>query len=87
MNGDTTTVEGCNDGANLIPFSEAGIGNLPAGVSYIGAMSVFSDATQGVDVITMSTRMDDDKLCQAVASVVGSECDSSNGVYMRIKQN
>ena len=67
-------------------FENAGIGSLPAGVDYIGAMEIFHDTASGVDTIHMSTRYDDDKLCQAVASITGSICNGGT-VQINIKQN
>ena len=69
---------------NGATFENAGIGSLPAGVTYIGTGKVWNEG--GVDTIEMSTRFDDDKLCQAVASIVGKNCnDGSVPIY--IKQN
>ena len=65
-------------------FENAGIGSLPAGVTYIGIEGVHNST--GVDEVEMSTRFDDDKLCQAVASIVGKNCDGG-AVRIDLKQN
>ena len=67
-------------------FENSGIGSLPAGVDHIGVMGVSDDTASGVDTIHMSTRYDDDKLCQAVASIVGKNCNDGS-VQIDIKQN
>ena len=91
LDGDFDSVRDCDSyyyyhNEDALTFEKAGIGSLPAGVDYIGVMDVVHDANTGVDTIRMSTRYDDDKLCQAVGSVVGSKCDVKS-VQINIKQN
>ena len=67
-------------------FENSGIGSLPAGVNLIEAFGVSDDTASDVDTIHMSTRFDDDKLCQTVASIVGKKC-VEGSVQVDIKQN
>ena len=71
---------------NESTFENSGIGSLPAGVDHIGAIWVSQDTASGVDTIHMSTRFDDDKLCQAVASIVGKKC-AGGSVQIDLNQN
>ena len=86
VSGEFASVEKCNWEYlyNENTFENAGIGNLPAGVTHIGTARVFNNT--GVDEVEMSTRFDDDKLCQAVASIVGKNCDGG-AVRIDLKQN
>ena len=86
LDGELSSVEKCD--LNYLydenTFKNAGIGSLPAGVTHIGTARVFNDT--GVDEVEMSTRFDDDKLCQTVASIVGKNCDGG-AVRIDLKQN
>ena len=76
------------DTCGVIAFSTANdIGTLPVGIEYIGYPNFITDEKSGIDIVTVSANFDDDKLCKAVASVAGVECDASKAVYIRIKQN
>ena len=78
-------VDDCVTGSSFPSFKETGVGIEPAGV-HINLPGFKTDATTGIDTVIVSAAFDDDKLCQAVASVAGSTC--NNGlVYIQIKQN
>ncbi len=68
-------------------FRDSGLGTYPAGVYDIGAPRFEKDAETGEDIVIVSANFDDDKLCKAVASVVGTACVNNNNVALRIKQN
>ena len=98
MNGEASDVSACHyctsesgDGAIYLPFSSAGIGAIPAGVTGFGSWHVNSNTTTGVDTVFMPVSYSDPKLCQAVASIIGSTCIiNSEGIYytfINIKQN
>ena len=97
LNGESPDVSKCyyctvenSDGATYLPFENAGIGSIPAGVTGFGSWWVTSNATTGVDTVHMPVGFDDTKLCQAVASIVGSSCDKAETEYhveFKIKQN
>ena len=87
VSGEFASVEKCNWDYlySENTFENAGIGSLPAGVTHIGTARVYNDGEDG-DKVEMSIRFDDDKLCQAVASITGSTCNDGL-VYIEIKQN
>ncbi len=85
LNGELTDITKC-DKTNLPTFENADMGDFPAGVYDIHAPYVNSDPTTGVDTLRMSVSFDDDKLCQAFASVMGSTC-FGDYVEFTIKQN
>jgi type II secretory pathway pseudopilin PulG len=90
LNGEIFGVDYCtgNSGTGSLPttFDNAGVGTLPAGVTHIGGMQIATDTATGVDTVVVSARFDDDKLCQAVASSVGKNCNSGS-IPIAIKQN
>ena len=88
LSGEFSSVEKCdwNYLYNENTFENAGIGSLPAGVTFIGTGRVFNNGNGSVDEVEMSARFDDDKLCQAVASIVGKNC-NEGAVRIDIKQN
>ena len=90
LNGEIFGIDYCtgNGGTGSLPitFDNAGVGGLPAGVSYIGFINFSKDYKTGSEEMYMSSRYDDDKLCQAVASIVGSKCNDGS-VQINIKQN
>ena len=90
LNGEASELAHCKKnetGVSLLPtFANAGVGTLPAGVTFIGGMTIGTNPTTGVDVITVSARFDDDKLCQAVGSIAGENCNEGS-VEFSIKQN
>ena len=86
MDGRIKSIDSCT-GVNERPsFPDAGVGAVPTGVSSIGLWNLTTDQTTGVDTILMGISFSDQKLCQAVASIVGSSCDG-NQVKFKIKQN
>ena len=91
LDGSISSIGNCSSG--YIPsFNNAGIGSLPAGLKSISNLNVTSNATTGIDTIQLSARFDDDRICKAVASSVGSviinECDFVDPfVAFEIKQN
>ena len=85
MDGEKISIEDCRGIYLNLPFNQAGLGDLPAGVSGIDG-SEFKSNSGKQDVIILSAQFDDDKLCQAVASIVGSSCTRS-AVQVPIKQN
>ena len=77
-----TMITGCN---SIISFEEASVGTKPAGVKEIVRASV----TQN-DEVYVSVVFDDDTLCKAYSSVVGTECNTdvdNPTVGQTIKQN
>ena len=75
----------CN-GDNVLSFENAGVGALPAGVTKMGMDQVLLRSDIGYDEVEMSVQFDDDKLCQAVASITGSIC-NDGFVQIGIKHN
>ena len=74
--------------ANILPsFEDAGIGPMPSGARLFESYNVDLDTVDGVDKVVMSLEFDDIKLCQSVASVTGSNCDSSSIAIISFKQN
>ena len=97
MNREVSDVSKCHfctmessDGEIYLPFKNAGIGAIPAGVTGFGSWWVNSDTTTGVDTVHMPVVFSDQKLCHAVASITGSDvagCNSPAGLVIKIKQN
>ena len=86
LNTNGTTVDDCGGQANISYFDEAGL-SLPAGVTGAASPLFSVDATTGVDVVHVYLNISDQKLCQAVASIVGTTCDAGSQVEIKIKQN
>ena len=90
LSGEIANVSSCEGNLNGFQmnydFENAGLGSLPAGVSHIHAMRITPDKTTGIDTISISAAFDDDKLCQAVGSIFGSNC-SGQALDLPIKQN
>ena len=77
---------GCDD--NYMSFADAGIGDAPAGVQSMKIDDIDIDGSGGVDTVKVKVGFEDLKLCQALASIAGSSCNSSNKqVVISIKQN
>ena len=89
LNGGTyATVSGCDSGGG-VAYNQTDLGPLPAGVSKFEVGMVEFSQT-GNDYASFYAYFTDKKLCQAVASITGSnvsECDDSNGLIIKIKQN
>ena len=82
---DVSAIEDIEE-CGIYSFSDFDIGDLPAGVTRITAEEISTDSKTGVDIVHISALFDDDKLCQAVGSAVGTECIGS-AVPIKIKQN
>ena len=85
MNGEISNLRSCDiytsEEAYKIPnFTEAGVGALPAGVTGVESVQINSNNTTGEDIIFAHITFNDQKLCQAVASVAGSSCWKNSGV-------
>ena len=92
LNGDVTDLSECSDlgpEAHQVPLFRQAIGYEPAGVYMIAFGGITTDTATGIDTVVVSAAFDDDKLCQAVASVIGTTCDKNAGtvVVAPIKQN
>ena len=93
MNGEVSYLHHCNSHAeetspSKIPdFTEAGVGTLPAGVTGVNSLRISSNTTTGVDRISSFIIFSDQKLCQAVASVIGKSCVDNYYVDFGINQN
>ncbi len=85
LNGEETDISNCQSD-NSFSFENSGIGSLPSGVSLFYT-EILKDVPTQVDMVGMSAIFDDDKLCQAVGSVMGSSCQGGNCVSIYIKQN
>ena len=75
----------CDNSTTNLTFDNAGIGTRPAVMDEYVPF-VVSWHPDG-DVVHVSATVDDDKLCQAIASSAGGHCDEYNNVYITIKQN
>ena len=69
-----------------VSFKDAGIVNLPQGVREVMDYIKPDPNNSGVDTVFVSAKFDDDKLCQAVASIGGVSCDNGH-IQLPIKQN
>ena len=81
-------LDGC--GADGFTFSDAGLGNLPAGVTGMNSWLVSFNSATGAEIVEVFVDFTDQKLCQTVASIAGSECKNygnSYGTTIKIKQN
>ena len=85
MNGEVSSVTGCGCATPMF-FEDAGIGPLPAGVYGMNLDSIVINEKTGNDETIIYVSFKDQKLCQAVASITGSEC-QGNSVEVNIKQN
>ena len=88
LNGESLSSNSCyySDDTSSVEFEHAGVGSLPAGVTFIGTRAVFPHADGKGDAVEMSTRFDDDKLCQAVAAITGSRCNDGS-VIIEVRHN
>ena len=91
LNGELQGVGACAASSDIdLPFADAGLGNLPAGVTGIHSWQVIQNEATNVDSVNVYLDFSDEKLCQAVASIAGSSC-AKNGtnyeVTVSIKQN
>ncbi len=91
-NSDWEDIGECSGNNALPSFSEAGLGNLPAGVRFITfyGMNQADYINSGVESMHMMIFFTDEKLCQATASIAGNPCRKSGSEYtldINIKQN
>ena len=92
LNGDVTKADECED-SDLSTFENAGIGSLPAGVTTIGAGSLYpvrDDTDEKGSGVYVTAYFSDKKLCQAVASIAGISCvtnSNGNNAHIFFKQN
>ena len=87
INGEAGKIDDCS---NHTTFENAGIGALPAGVKEISVYDLWTSSVGPWDDIVIETVFTDIKLCQAVASIAGSSCNSwqkGPTVLIQIKQN
>ena len=68
-------------------YDETDIGTLPAGVTDMVFYSYKIDSAKNLETTTVQLYFSDKKLCQAVGSIAGSECDSNNMVRITFNQN
>ena len=93
MNGEinpSVYISGCASGA-FADFDETDLGQEPSGVVSIRNGAVEMNPT-GIDKVSTYVALSDQKLCQAVASIVGSSCEywsalEAYGVVVTINQN
>ncbi len=85
MNREVDALSECNIYETIPPhgkipnFTEAGVGTLPAGVTGVESVQISSNDTTGEDIIYAHITFNDQKLCQAVASVTGGSCWKTGG--------
>ncbi|MBQ8251433.1 MAG: hypothetical protein IJY92_05940 [Alphaproteobacteria bacterium] len=94
LNGDITSISSCSE---VTSFKDAGIGNIPSGVTadYAGEgirfESITSNTTTGVDTVYILVNFSDNKLCQALGAITGTGCGSGGSgptqVIVQVKQN
>ena len=82
MDGLVSSVTGCGCYDN---YTDVDIGPLPAGVNQMVAVFNIDEKTK-TDLAIVQTLFNDNKLCQAVASITGTAC-SGGSVNITIKQN
>ena len=94
LNGEVTSLSKCSirpyDGYKQVTsFDDAGIGSMPAGSGTgFHSLTIDSNENTGVDTVSFTLDFSDPKICQAVASIMGTNC-FHNNQYVRFsfKQN
>ena len=76
LNGEINTKDRC-DVYSTISFNDAGVGKLPSGVKSITPTNIELNQTDGTDHVSFSITFDDDTLCKAYGSIVGTGCGST----------
>ena len=72
----------------VIAFEDADVGKLPAGVKKIYNPAISLIENDGTDLLNLSIEFDDDTLCKAYGSIVGTGCNSRwNTTNQTIKFN
>ena len=61
----------------VIAFEDADVGKLPAGVKKIFNPAISLNEDDGMDHLNLSIEFDDDTLCKAYGSIIGTGCNSS----------
>ena len=84
MDGTISDVTGC---ASMISFDDAGIGNIPAGVTGLFPETFKTNLSTGVDTVPIYIGFKDQKICQAVASIAGSSCTGNGSSSYNTKIN
>ena len=87
MDGTADHVTKCS---NFPKYTDAGVGALPAGVQSIRPGGIEDPKSDGTDHVKIYAYYNDQKLCQAVASIAGTSCDKGGTNYstvITIKQN
>ena len=80
-------IESITDCSSQI-YSRVGEKSLPAGVSFIAPGEYTTAESTGIDTIKIGISFSDEKLCQAVASIGGTVCESNPpSLWLSIKQN
>ena len=67
-------------------FGEADLGKLPVGVGIFGGNCTVVIGGNNEDFVEFSAQFDDDKLCQAVGSIMGTGCEADT-VQFKFKYN
>ena len=79
-----------NDGSGCLStmnYDDTDLGTLPAGVTDMVFYSYKIDSAKNLETTTVQLYFSDKKLCQAVASITGSGCDSNNMLRITFNQN
>ncbi len=95
LDGNIGDVSRCDDISDRTSFfydrdKTTDVGSFPSGVEHIVFPAIIETDSTGQDTVRVDVRFLDQKLCQAVASITGSDvagCDSSVGLIIKIKQN
>ena len=85
MDGTISRISNCFDSDISWTAENGEVGTFPAGLKALAFNSI-STASIEADIVKMSAAFDDDKLCQAVASISGTTC-TKGTVGFKIKQN
>ena len=93
LNGEVSSLSECVQWGTVeskrVPlFDDAGVGDVPAGLSSTYNFQRIETDASGIDTVVLDVPFADQKLCQAVASITGTACpDSDPRVTIKIKQN
>ncbi len=85
MDGTISVISDCYDSRISWTAENGEVGTLPAGLKAFAFTNILTDSIEA-DIVNMSAAFDDDKLCQAVASISGTTC-TKGIVGFKIKQN
>ncbi len=92
LNGEVNSVTdaGCRSNALIGNYEDTDLGQLPAGVTKINHSYIEPSSGTGADMTVTYVSFTDEKICQAVASIVGEGCYSISDdydTYVSIVQN